>query len=210
LQIFSFARFESSYMKKLLFIFLTLPFGHLFAQSQTATSPKTPTFKFATLDKSPMDMAYFPVDYPVLKIQDKMNDPLIARVIYSRPQKDNRVIFGDLVEYNKVWRLGANEATEIEFYRDVKIKDKKLAKGRYTLYAIPTTDKWTIIFNKDTDIWGAFKYDDKKDVLRVDVPLQKTLDVNDAFSMQFNKTSNGMDLVIGWDDVLVNLPISLK
>src|SRR5438046_8240301 len=116
------------------------------------------------VDKSPMDMCYYPNNYPVLKIQDKATEPLLARVIYSRPQKNGRLIFGELVEYGKVWRLGANEATEIELYKDVKVKDKKLAKGRYTLYAIPTESQWTIIFNKDTDIWGAFKYDEKKDV----------------------------------------------
>src|SRR6476620_3840718 len=73
------------------------------------------------LDKSPMDMSYYPVNYPILKIQDKATEPLLARVIYGRPQKNGRVIFGELVEYGKIWRLGANEATEIEFYKDVKI-----------------------------------------------------------------------------------------
>ena len=60
------------------------------------------------LDKSPMDMCYFPVNYPVLKIQNKVTEPLAARVIYSRPQKNGRSVFGELVEYNKIWRLGAN------------------------------------------------------------------------------------------------------
>src|SRR3977135_3768864 len=92
------------------------------------------------LDKSPMDMSYYPVDYPVLKIQHKADAPLIARVIYGRPQKNERGIFGDLVPYDMIWRAGANEATEIEFYRDVKIDNKKLPKGRYTLYAIPSTE----------------------------------------------------------------------
>src|SRR5579875_1407557 len=86
------------------------------------------------LDKSPMDMVYFPNNYPVLKIQGKATDPLIARIIYSRPQRNNRPIFGDLVKYGEVWRLGANEATEIEFFKDVNIGGKKVAKGRYTLY----------------------------------------------------------------------------
>src|SRR6187551_3619540 len=90
--------------------------------------------KLPPLDKSPMDMSYYPNGYPVLKIQDKITEPLVARVIYSRPQKSGRSIFGELLEYGKVWRLGANEATEIEFYRDVKINDTKVKKGRYTMY----------------------------------------------------------------------------
>ena len=68
-----------------------------------------------------MDMSYYPNGYPVLKIQDKATEPLVARVIYSRPQKNGRTIFGELLEYGKVWRLGANEATEIEFFQVVKI-----------------------------------------------------------------------------------------
>jgi hypothetical protein len=167
-----------------------------FAQSQASLK-----FKRPVLDKSPMDMAYYPANYPVLKIQDKATEPLLARVIYSRPQKDNRIIFGDLIEYNTIWRLGANEATEIEFFKDVKIGGKKLSKGRYTMYAIPTPSQWTIIFNKDTDIWGAFKYDEKKDVLRTDVSVQKTTEASDAFTMGFNKSAKGADLIIAWDDV---------
>jgi hypothetical protein len=150
-------------MNKIFFCCFLLVAQLGFAQTATtASSNGTPAVKFPVLDKSPMDMAYYPANYPVLKIQDKASEPLVARVIYSRPQKEGRTIYGGLVEYGKVWRLGANEATEIELYRDVKVKDKKLAKGRYTIYAIPTESQWTIIFNKDTDIWGAFKYDEKR------------------------------------------------
>ena len=152
-------------------------------------------------------MSYCPNGYPVLKIQDKLTDPLIARVIYSRPQKNGRVIFGELVEYGKVWRMGANEATEIEFFKTVRINDKKVKKGRYTLYCIPYTDKWTIIINKETDIWGSFKYDEKRDLLRVDVPIQKQTESLDAMVMAYDKTITGYNLNIAWDDIRVSLPI---
>lgn len=164
--------------------------------------------KSPSLDKSPMDMCYYPVDYPVLKIQDKTPGPLIARAIYSRPQKNGRRLFGDLVEYGKVWRLGANEATEVEFFQDVKIDNKKVKKGRYTLYALVDTDKWTIILNKETDTWGAFRYDPNKDVVRATVPVERQTEVAEAFSMEFEKAKKGALLVINWDDVLVKLPIS--
>jgi hypothetical protein len=166
--------------------------------------------KVPALDKSPMDMSYFPTDYPILKTQNKVAAPPIARVVYSRPQKDNRTIFGELVEYDKVWRMGANEATEIEFFKDVTIGGKKVPKGRYTLYAVPTESKWTIILNKDTDTWGAFVYDQKKDVLRTEVPVQTVATPVEAFSMNFNKTDKGMDLFIAWDNVSVTLPIIVK
>ena len=166
--------------------------------------------RFQPVDKSPMDMSYYPANLPILKIQDKVTEPLIARVVYSRPQKNGRVIFGDLVENGKVWRLGANEATEIEFFRDVKVGGKKIKKGRYTLYALVNPEKWTLIFNKDTDIWGAFKYDESKDVLRTDVPVQKENESLEDFSMAFEKTTEGACLWIGWDDIQVRLPFTWK
>ncbi|MGB4845369.1 MAG: DUF2911 domain-containing protein [Ferruginibacter sp.] len=164
--------------------------------------------KLPALDKSPMDISYYPNRYPVLKIQDKVTDPLMARVVYSRPQKNGRVVFGNLIEYGKVWRLGANEATEIEFFGDVKIGDTKIKKGRYTMYAIPNEDKWTIIINKDTDTWGSFKYDEKNDVVRVDIPVQKQTEIKEEFVMAFEKSDTGADLIIAWENVKLNLPIA--
>ena len=164
--------------------------------------------KSVNLDSSPLDISYYPVDYPVLKIQDKITEPLVARVVYSRPQKKGRQLFGDLISYGQVWRLGANEATEIEFFKDVKITDKKVKKGRYTLYALVDPDKWTIILNKETDTWGAFRYDSSKDVLRTTVPVEKQSEITEAFSIAFEKAQNGADLVMCWDDVLTRLPFT--
>jgi hypothetical protein len=174
------------------------------------TTESNTDVKALPMDKSPMDMIYFPDEYPVLKIKDKAKEPPIARVIYSRPQKADRVVFGDLIEYGKVWRLGANEATEIEFYRDVKIGGKRVPKGKYTLYAIVNPTQWTLILNKDTDTWGSFKYDEKKDVMRVNVPVQKEQQPTEAFTMYFEKTATGAALQMAWDDVKATLPIALK
>ncbi|MGB5008538.1 MAG: DUF2911 domain-containing protein, partial [Ferruginibacter sp.] len=174
-------------MKYLCIAITVLCFGFPALQAQTV---------FPAIDKSPMDMSYFPNRYPVLKIQDKTTEQPVARVIYSRPQKNGRVIFGELLEYGKVWRMGANEATELEFFRDVKINEIKIKKGRYTLYGIPNADTWTLIINKDTDTWGSFKYNDKNDVVRLDVPVQKQTEITEVFSMVFEKTGNGADLVI--------------
>ena len=166
--------------------------------------------KFTQLDKSPMDMIYYPVDYPKLKTKPTpVTEPLIARVIYSRPQKMGRKVFGDLVEDGKLWRLGANEATEIELFREVKIGNKKLKKGRYTLYALENKTEWTLIFNTELDTWGAFNYNAAKDALRVTCKVQKTGEPIEAFSMQFEKiNAQSCQLLIGWDDVMVALPIS--
>jgi len=190
-------------MKKWILTFMIVAFAAA-AQAQTNANG------MPLLDQSPMDMAYYPDNYPMLKIQGKATEPLVARVIYSRPQKHNRTIFGDLVKYNEVWRLGANEATEIEFFKDVKVGGKKVPKGRYTLYAIPDSSQWTIIINKDTDTWGAFEYDAKKDVVRVKVPAQKLPQPVEAYTMDFIKSGNDVNLEISWDEVTASLPIGLK
>lgn len=187
-------------MKQLVLLVCFL-MGITVVRAQSSTTP-------STLDNSPLDMSYYPVDYPVLKIQDKVSEPLVARVVYSRPQKRGRKLFGDLVAYGQVWRLGANEATEIEFFRDVKVDNKTIKKGRYTLYALVNEDNWILIFNKETDTWGAFRYDSAKDVLRVNVPVEKQTNITEAFSIAFQKAQKGASLVISWDDVTVKLPFT--
>ena len=184
-------------MKKWIFFLVSLCIGSvIFAQ----------TSKLPTLDKSPMDMSYYPVNYPLLKIQSKVTDPLIMRIVYSRPQLNGRKVFGELQEFGKVWRLGANEATEIEFFKDVKINNKKIKKGRYTLYCIPYADKWTIIINKEVDTWGSFAYDASKDLVRQDVPVIKN-ESTEALTIFFEKAAKGANMLIYWDDVKVAMSI---
>jgi hypothetical protein len=159
------------------------------------------------LDKSPMDMSYYPVDYPKLKMTGSIHEPPIARVIYSRPQKNNRTIFGDLVKYGSIWRLGANEATEIEFFRDVNITDKKVAKGRYVIYCIPQENNWTLVLNSDLFTWGL-KIDTTKDEYKFNIPIAKTRFPYELFTMEFEKAGKGMQLNMEWDSVKAILPIT--
>jgi hypothetical protein len=159
------------------------------------------------LDKSPMDMSYFPVDYPKLKMSGNITDPLIARVIYSRPQKNGRTIFGDLIKYGSVWRLGANEATEIEFFKDVTITNKKVQKGRYVIYCIPHENDWKLVLNEDLYTWGL-KIDSTKDKYSFTIPIAKTRFPYELFTMEFEKADKGMELNMEWDSVKASLPIT--
>ncbi|MES1215270.1 MAG: DUF2911 domain-containing protein [Bacteroidota bacterium] len=187
-------------MKKIFPLFIACWLLCINASGQQAGLPQP--------DKSPMDMSYFPFNYPVLKIQDKTTENPILRVIYSRPQKAGRTVFGELVEYGTVWRMGANEATEVEFFKNVRIGGKKISRGRYTLYAIVHENNWTIILNKETDTWGAFKYNSKKDIVRTDVPVQKTDVPIEFFSIATEKTISGCNLIIAWDKIKIALPIN--
>lgn len=163
---------------------------------------------FAPLDISPVDISYFPVDYPVRKMSQPSIGMPVARVIYSRPHKQGRKIFGALLPYNEPWRLGANEATEIEFFQPVHIQNKNVAKGRYVMYSIPTAKYWTIVLNSNSYSWGL-KPDPKQDVHRFRVPAESAPAVVESYTMVFEKSDTGANLIMAWDDVMARLPISL-
>ena len=107
---------------------------------------------------------------------------------YRRPSVKGRPIFGGLVPYGQVWRTGANEATTFEVNKPVKINGQPLPAGKYGLFTIPTATAWTVIFNKTSAQWGAFKYDEKQDALRVQVKPTKTAAPVEQFAVSLNKT----------------------
>lgn len=161
---------------------------------------------YKSVDMSPMDMSYFPVEYPKLKMASSTIDPPVVRVIYSRPHLQKRHLFRDLLKYEEPWRLGANEATEIQFYKTVTIDGKKVAPGRYILYCIPHPDKWTIVLNSNIDSWGL-RQDPGKDVQRIEAPITTGNPVQEYFTIVFEKNDDGANLVISWDDFVTKLPI---
>ena len=176
-------------------------------KSEIPNHPRLPETADPPVDKSVMDMSYFPPEYPQLKMAGKAKGDPVIRIIYSRPHKDQRKILGEVVQINQPWRLGANEATEIEFFRDVIILNKPVAAGRYVLYAVPGSDKWQLILNGDLFTWGL-RIDKSKDLFSFSVPVRRTSVPMEIFSMQFGKTATGAELTIAWDTLLVSLPIT--
>lgn len=157
-----------------------------------------------------MDMAWCPVDYPVQKMQGNDSLKLIGRIIYSRPHRKNRVIFGDstaLCPYGKPWRLGANEATELDLQQNVSIAGKNISKGMYVMYCIPYADHWTIILNSNLFTWGLH-IDATKDIFKTDIPTMQQSPSLEDFTMIFQNTTEGADLVMAWDGVKAVLPIT--
>ncbi|HMJ48013.1 MAG TPA: DUF2911 domain-containing protein [Ferruginibacter sp.] len=169
--------------------------------------------EYAPRDQSPMDMSYYPLDYPVQKMNGTDSTGPVARIIYSRPHKKGRNIFGDkpesLCQYGKEWRLGANEATELELFENVNISGKNVSRGRYIVYCIPFADKWTIIFNTNLFTWGLQR-DHSKDIFKVDIPVSKQIPALEDFTMVFISTPGGADLLMAWDDVKASLPIDFS
>ncbi|MEX1238519.1 MAG: DUF2911 domain-containing protein [Cyclobacteriaceae bacterium] len=129
------------------------------------------------------------------------------KITYSQPQKNNREIFGQLVPYGKVWRTGANEATEITITKNILFNNDTLAAGTYSLFTIPEEDKWTIIINSDVGLWGAYNYNSQKDILRFDVPVQSTDKIYQPFTIIFDHRNEVADLLLLWDKTAVSIPI---
>ena len=98
-------------------------------------------------------------------------------VEYSRPGVKGRVIWGDLVPFDKPWRTGANEATRFTTTDAITFGGQPLPAGTYALLTIPAKDEWTIVLNSEKDLWGAFQYKPDKDVLRFKSPIGLTVDL---------------------------------
>jgi hypothetical protein len=130
-------------------------------------------------------------------------------VTYCRPSVKGRVIFGDLVPYDKVWRTGANTATLIRFKDDVKIAGQNLKAGEYAFFTVPGKTDWEIIFSKDTKSWGASEYKETDDVLRVKVKASTQTTKTEMFTINFaNLTATDAEIQLIWDNVLVPILVS--
>lgn len=122
---------------------------------------------------------------------------------YGSPSVKGRKVFGELEAYGKVWRTGANEATVFTTSKDITVEGKTLKAGSYGFFAIPTATTWTIIFNKVPKQWGAFKYDESKDALRVTVkPVASEMHER----LVYKTSAKGFSL--NWDKLSV--PVSIK
>lgn len=161
----------------------------------------------------------------VLKYNTKANSPediitfsrgdLVMEVFYNRPYKKERELFGDLVPYNEVWRTGANEATTFETNKDILIDGSELKAGKYTLWTIPMEDSWKVIFNASMYPWGinldeeAYR-DPAHDALIIEVPVNKTEDSLEQFTISFEEENDLIFLKLAWDRTYVELLIKEK
>jgi hypothetical protein len=130
-------------------------------------------------------------------------DGVQITVEYGRPSVKDRQIWGGLVPYDRVWRTGADEASTIEFSKDVKIEGEFLAAGRYGFFTIPGAASWTLIFNGTPDQWGAFSYAEAEDALRVRVaPREAPHEEILSFSLE------GERVVLRWANTEVGFSVA--
>jgi hypothetical protein len=126
-------------------------------------------------------------------------------VNYSSPSVKGRTIWGELVPYGQVWRAGANDATTFETSKAITVEGKKLAAGKYTFFVVPEKNgKATVVFNSEAKQWGAYKYDEKKDALRVSVKSKKSAKLNESLVYKVNKNN----VTLSWENL--DFPISIK
>lgn len=129
---------------------------------------------------------------------------------YSSPRMKGRKIYGDLVPFGQVWRAGANEATTFVTSGDVFVGGKTVPAGSYTIFAIPTPDKWTLIINKKTGEWGIpYKYE-SDELARVDMNVSKLPTPLENFTIDFDKSGSGCTLQMDWDTTRASLELPLS
>lgn len=165
------------------------------AQRSVATLPQADRISTSepVAKKSPMNSASL------------RTDDGYARIIYSQPMLRGRKMLGEEVAYGELWRLGANEATEIFLTEQMEIgpDDAELDAGAYSVFAIPGEQNWTLVFNSKLGEWGAYGYDETMDVLRVDVPVMAGDESYEAFTISFEPAPEDMEdgddkLVMAW------------
>lgn len=134
----------------------------------------------------------------------KIKDATIT-IAYSSPSVKGRTIWGGLEAYDKVWRAGANEATTFETDKNITVQGKPLPAGKYSFFLIPkASGTWTAIFNKEPKQWGAYKYEEAKDALRVDVKTKALQTTQENLVYKVNSNGFTMD----WDKISV--PVEIK
>jgi len=155
--------------------------------------------EFRELDTSPHDIVYFR--------SNKISAPKI-KVLYGRPKKSGREIFGNVIPFGKIWRVGANEATEVVFYNDVVFGEVEVKAGTYVLYAIPDKNEWTLILSSNTDVWGTYEYEEKYDVARTTAKVSKA-EFLEAFSIGFKDKGKHVNMILAWDTTRITTPIKI-
>ncbi|MEX0289699.1 MAG: DUF2911 domain-containing protein [Flavobacteriaceae bacterium] len=165
------------------------------------------------------------VGMPYMREQTKKHSPqktstfkemgMDLSVSYSSPFKKGRVIFGELVPYDIVWRTGANEPTTFSSATDIKVKGQELAAGTYSLWTKPNKTSWTVIFNNEVPDWGVTitsggretTRDPDTDALKIEVPVSSLSQPEESFTIDFEKSDKAY-MVLFWDTTKISVPIS--
>lgn len=130
-----------------------------------------------------------------------------VKVEYSRPSLRGRKLFGDIREYGKVWRTGANQATKITFSDEVMLNGTKVPAGEYAVMSIPNKAEWTFILSKDLKV-SEQSYKPENDALRLAVKPAALPQKVETFAIDFSDVTNtGANLNLSWENVRATVRI---
>src|SRR6266567_3859613 len=147
---------------------------------------------------------------PAAQAQCKFSDGKTITVDYSSPRMKGRKIFGELVPYGEVWRTGANDATTFVTTADLTAEGKDIPAGNYTIFTVPTQDKWTLIVNKHTGEWGIpYKYE-SEELARVAMSVSKTSSPVENFTIGFDQSGGACTIKISWESTEASVKFSEK
>ena len=191
--------------------------GHITGVDATATTVKTITRRVSGVDFDAIARTWASVEAakgaagqmsPADTVRAAIGSANIE-VAYSRPFRRGRVVFGNVVPFNQVWRTGANAATQFTTSADLVFGTTLLPAGKYTLWTLPTALGARLIINSQTGQWGT-DYDASKDFARIDL-AQSTLAIPvDEFTIAIVPKGSGATLRIQWDNRDYSIPFRLK
>ena len=148
---------------------------------------------------------------PFSKVEQDVGFTKIT-VEYSRPGAKGRKIFGGLVPYGRIWRVGANESTKFTVDSDISVMGNYLPKGTYALYAFPYEDYWEVVFHKNIGHWGDGRkaYDPEEDAFRMHINPLKIPDHQENFLITFDEIDhNAINMLWIWEHTLIKIPIAI-
>jgi len=162
---------------------------------------------FATLGKS-----FAPRSLGTLSPADTVRASVAGAAVavrYSRPSMRGRVIFGNVVPWNKVWRTGANEATVLETSAELSVAGTKVPAGKYSLWTIPGPAGWKLVINRNTGQWGT-DYDAQYDLARLDMKVEPLRQPVEQFTIAIEPIGKGGVLKLEWEKTRASVPVSTK
>lgn len=131
-----------------------------------------------------------------------------VQIKYSRPSARGRVVFGELVPFDELWRTGAHDATTIWISDSVKINGVNIPSDTFSLFTIPGKGEWTVILNKAPEMHGTSDYAEANDQLRFKVKAEKAARFYETFTIEINDfTKDGALVYLLWENTQVKFPI---
>jgi len=192
--------------------------GRITAADARGTTEKTETQRTSFIDAGAMAKSFASADHsgkgvgpasPNMIEKGTVGGQLIV-ASFGSPRRRGRTILGAVVPYDRVWRTGANEATVLQFDKDMTIGGAPVPAGAYSLWTIPKADGTVqLIINKQHGQWGT-DYDSAQDLVRVPMKASTAPSPQENFSIGIAGSGNNGELRMSWDAFVWSVPIAVR